>query len=123
MATLAAKSITSPSYSHGEIEKRRDRRRSEARRSAGCGACWHQIGGWAPAFALRGEGPEGTIALSAGAPGWDFEADIPAGAWARAVRIAETDARGHTIARDWRVAALEYPSALAARQALEGRTA
>jgi hypothetical protein len=75
-------------------------------------------GGGTPAFALRGEGPEGTIALSAGTPGWDFEADIPAGAWARAVHIAETDARGHAIARDWRVAALEYPSASAARQAL-----
>jgi hypothetical protein len=78
-------------------------------------------GGGTAAFALRG--PEGTIALSAGAPGWDFEADIPAGAWARAVHIAETDVRGHVIARDWRVAALEYPSAPAARQVLQERTA
>jgi hypothetical protein len=71
-------------------------------------------GGGTPAFALRGEGSVGTIALSAGAPGWNFEADIPAGASARAIRIAETDARVHAIARDWRVAALEYPSAPAA---------
>jgi hypothetical protein len=80
-------------------------------------------GGGMPAFALRGEGQEGTIALSAGAPGWDFEAEIPAGAWARTVHIAETDVRGHAIARDWRVAALEYPSAPAARQVLQERTA
>jgi hypothetical protein len=77
-------------------------------------------GGGMPAFALRGEGREGTIALSAGAPGWDFEAEIPAGASARALRIAETDARGHATMRDCRIAALEYP---AVRQRLQERTA
>lgn len=70
-------------------------------------------GGGAPAFALRGAGAEGAVALSAGTPGWNWEADIPAGAWARAIPIAETDARGHAIARDWRVTALEYPFAAA----------
>lgn len=67
-------------------------------------------GGGPPAFALRGEGPEGAIALSAGAPGWDFKVDIPAGACPRAIPIAETDTHGHSVTRDWRVAALEYPA-------------
>jgi hypothetical protein len=65
--------------------------------------------GGGAAFLLRGVTPDGdAIALSTGSSGWTAEMSI--GPPGDAIRITETDSQGAAFARDWHIAALEFPS-------------